>query len=163
MEFFDIGSLPPEIQAVIEDRRAKYQMTYEDAEHSIKQFLGELNEDQLVVLDKMLGVASKSEVAGAFFQGRIESILELKFGVCPCGGDHDPDKEFATSVDGDKTVKEIISEFDVEKMAKYNLVDDHGQIVCLNCGMEYASLEDRMRRAPGIEGCSGCLEKEKWG
>lgn len=34
---------------------------------------------------------------------------------------------------------------------------------CSNCGIGIASLEDRMRRPKGIEGCSGCQQKSAWG
>lgn len=38
-----------------------------------------------------------------------------------------------------------------------------GEVRCKNCGMHYVSLADRMLREPGIEGCGGCIQKEKWG
>ena len=31
------------------------------------------------------------------------------------------------------------------------------------CGMAYQSLQDRMLRPAGIEGCSGCQQKSAWG
>lgn len=34
---------------------------------------------------------------------------------------------------------------------------------CNNCGKKYPSLQDRMMKPPGIEGCDGCIHKEKWG
>lgn len=56
----------------------------------------------------------------------------------------------------------------IEKMSEYNLDDlrdqDTGQIlgfICLNCGMKYGSLDDRMLKAP--DDCSGCHQKAAWG
>lgn len=37
------------------------------------------------------------------------------------------------------------------------------KVLCKGCGMEYVSLEDRMLKAPGIEGCTGCSHKGAWG
>ena len=34
---------------------------------------------------------------------------------------------------------------------------------CSNCGMGYVSLEDRMLRPPGIDGCGGCRLKSAHG
>jgi hypothetical protein len=36
-------------------------------------------------------------------------------------------------------------------------------VTCNHCGTEYVSLADRALRSPGIEGCSGCIQKEKFG
>jgi len=35
--------------------------------------------------------------------------------------------------------------------------------VCINCKRPYPSIEDRMLREPGVEGCGGCQQKAKWG
>lgn len=34
---------------------------------------------------------------------------------------------------------------------------------CNNCGMMYPSLQDRMLKEPGLAGCTGCVQKTKWG
>lgn len=56
------------------------------------------------------------------------------------------------------------------QMAEYNIDDTYNQdtkefmyFACLNCGMQYPSIEDRMLKPPGVEGCSGCQQKAKWG
>lgn len=36
-------------------------------------------------------------------------------------------------------------------------------VVCMGCGHEYVSLEDRMLADPGVKGCPGCMHKAKWG
>lgn len=40
---------------------------------------------------------------------------------------------------------------------------DRGGFNCTGCGMYYLSLEDRMLKPPGIEGCSGCQWKSGHG
>lgn len=35
--------------------------------------------------------------------------------------------------------------------------------ICINCKMQYVSIEDRMQESSGAEGCSGCRQKAKWG
>lgn len=35
--------------------------------------------------------------------------------------------------------------------------------VCTGCEMQYQSIQDRMLKEPGVEGCSGCVQKAKWG
>lgn len=37
------------------------------------------------------------------------------------------------------------------------------KVKCANCGDEYVSLEDRMKRDPGVKGCASCQQKAKWG
>jgi len=65
------------------------------------------------------------------------------------------------------------TDFGQEMMKKYSLDDlrtgteeEPGPVigfVCTNCGSNYASIEDRMLRPPGPEGCGGCQQKAKWG
>lgn len=45
------------------------------------------------------------------------------------------------------------------------MVIDEGElpVFCINCGMLYQSLEDRMLREPGIGGCPGCRHKSAHG
>lgn len=64
----------------------------------------------------------------------------------------------------------ILSDAQLAAMEEYNLDDvrsaEDGRLlgfICINCGMRYVSIEDRMRRPTGKAGCSGCVNKEKWG
>lgn len=34
---------------------------------------------------------------------------------------------------------------------------------CTECGKQYVSIEDRALRPEGVEGCTGCQQKAKWG
>lgn len=40
---------------------------------------------------------------------------------------------------------------------------DEKPVICEGCGMLYQSLEDRMLRAPGVDGCQGCQHKAAHG
>jgi hypothetical protein len=69
-----------------------------------------------------------------------------------------------------RSVPETLSDGDQELMDEYNLDDlrEEGThkllgFVCLGCGKNYQSIQDRMLRQPGIEGCDGCINKQKWG
>lgn len=69
-----------------------------------------------------------------------------------------------------RTVPETLSGDDQELMEQYNLDDLRDEdthkllgFVCLGCGKNYQSIQDRMLRQPGIEGCDGCINKQKWG
>lgn len=167
MEIFG-GNLPPEIVAVIREHQEMHEMTFEDQEHAIKQLMADLDKDQLQTLDLMLGRATDAKVS-AYFRGRIEAILELEHDVCPCGRDHNPEIEFSTkdsapNTDEEPTLPEVA--MTVEKaMEEYGLkrCDMPGGYSCKNCGQYYVSIEDRMRREPGVKGCGGCQDKAKWG
>ena len=43
--------------------------------------------------------------------------------------------------------------------------DDDGsdKVMCINCKLWYENLEDRTKRIAGPTGCSGCINKTKWG
>jgi hypothetical protein len=54
------------------------------------------------------------------------------------------------------------------QMKEYNLddvrdIDTHELygFICLNCGMRYPTIAERMKKSP--EECEGCFYKAKWG
>lgn len=64
----------------------------------------------------------------------------------------------------------FLSDTQIENMQKYNLDDlrsaDDNRLmgfVCLGCGIQYPSIEDRMLKPADKGGCSGCVQKEQWG
>jgi hypothetical protein len=64
----------------------------------------------------------------------------------------------------------MLSDEQLANMEQYNLDDlrdeDTGRLmgfVCLGCGMQYPSIEDRMLKPADKGGCSGCVQKEQWG
>lgn len=58
---------------------------------------------------------------------------------------------------------------DADAMMAYGLIhaeqteDFPYPFKCENCGTGYVSVQDRALRRPGPEGCSGCIQKAKWG
>lgn len=64
----------------------------------------------------------------------------------------------------------MLSPQQIEQMAAYGLDDLRDEdtnalvgFICLNCKTHVQTIEDRMREVPGVAGCSGCIQKEKWG
>lgn len=60
--------------------------------------------------------------------------------------------------------------WETEYMKEYSLDDlrEEGSFallgfVCLGCTQRYSTIQDRMIREPGVEGCGGCKQKAKWG
>lgn len=85
--------LPPEVREGIERQHDLHHMSHTQGVHEVRDFLHDLTKDQLVTLQNMMsavinGTAEDNE-RGAYHIGRITEILSLKFGVCPCGQDHD--------------------------------------------------------------------------
>ncbi len=54
-------------------------------------------------------------------------------------------------------------DFDLKVFNLTEIPDSGGMVRCNGCGKEYISLNDRMLRVPGVGGCEGCIEKNKWG
>lgn len=54
---------------------------------------------------------------------------------------------------------------DAAFLEEYNLNRQIGQrqVTCRGCGLLYISLEDRMLKPPGIDGCSGCQQRSAQG
>lgn len=64
----------------------------------------------------------------------------------------------------------MLSDKQLADMEEYGLDDlrssDDSRLlgfVCMNCGTQYQSIEDRKLRPAGKSGCPGCVNKEKWG
>jgi hypothetical protein len=63
----------------------------------------------------------------------------------------------------------LMAEYRIEKNPDFGKNPmEHGPAAaspfrCIDCKIGVASLEDRMLRKPGIEGCSGCQQKSAWG
>lgn len=163
-------------------------MHTQDNSHAIKQLLDDLNEDQLLALDLML-INASSPTANGYFHGLISMMLQIKFDVCACGEKHNPEDEFPDvpvskppTVPNEATEHKGKSIEDVDlplavgstewhaKLEEYNIVviyqsHDSGayELRCDGCNKAYPSIEDRMLRPPGIEGCEGCQQKSAWG
>ena len=155
MSMVPFGALPPEIQEAIKTQMDHQRMHAQVDAHNIKSLLDSLDAEQLSTLDSLL-----HEVAGGaidFYCGKISMILQLKFDKCPCNESHDADVEFAADL------PEEPRPLTEDLMRRYGLTSDGDALFCANCNMEYASLDDRMLRPEGPEGCTGCVQKSKWG
>jgi len=140
--------------------------------HAMHRFFGELKEDQIVKLIDLIKVVSASGPAAFYYIGFLSQRLDSDFGKCPaCGKKHDEElaeligdggptepRTHTAKVQDNITYDHNMSLYDMEK-------DDDGspRVMCKNCGKWYENLADRMLRSPGVAGCSGCIEKTKWG
>lgn len=168
---------PPEgmpesmVAALTEQHRRHdlYHMSQQDSVHRKQEFLEGLNADQLRELRSIIDWVEGSPQASGYMTGLITGLLRAK-GHCICGENHEPEEgdeqDFAAAaeraIDSDKAesaehVAALMSEYDME------FTEDHTKVRCVNCKMEYPSLDDRMLRKPGKGGCPGCQQQTKWG
>lgn len=162
-------NMPPEVREIIEHHR----MHAEQAAHDTTNFFDSMTEDQLRSLRGVLGVIRSDPDSTPYFMGLVSSALQYKFGVClGCGKKHDeeltkmahPDVPSETRISDASKSKMTTTEY-LNKCIEYrvHIRGDGPEVICNNCGVTYVSLEDRMLRRPDIEGCDGCIQKEKWG
>lgn len=141
----------------------------------------------------LIGIANAGEPGriASYMAGRSTQMLETRFNICAaCNKDHaaellksepvaddiPPHIEARRRMEANEIVftaqgsKEPMTPDEVVLMMEYNLDDARdGEtnallwFVCTNCGMQYQSIQDRMLKPSGIEGCSGCIQKTKWG
>lgn len=127
----------------------------------------------------------------AYYEGITSQTLKLRFNVCGgCGKDHTQELLEATETtetkDGTviqpslfenpdemitneyKNGTTLFTENQLQLMEKYNIDDLRDEkthellgFLCKNCGMRYATIEDRLVRE--VDGCIGCEQKAKWG
>lgn len=148
-----------------------FRMEAEANTHETRQFFEGLSEEQLKKLYGLLHMVIGTDgMAGSYYQGIIAMRLDQKFGVCmACGVKHE--EELASMMppvpeprpDPIRGPAKGTAEYN-SLMALYGLEqDDDGsdRVMCKNCKTWYIDLADRMRRP--VAGCTGCIQKEKWG
>lgn len=184
---------PNDPMAFIRSHQEQHRMANEVVGHQIKDFMTSLDEEQLRTLILVIeGImdSDKPGKIGGYLVGRAASILEAKFGNCAaCGGKHEDasslvDAEPSTVPEhvlarrkldeagdytpigstleldpAEKAIMEIYGLDDLREQDTFKLV----AFVCLGCGQQYPSISDRMMQPPGVEGCSGCQQKAKFG
>lgn len=125
-------------------------------------------------------------------EGLISGVLQYKHGLCMgCGKKHDDPSELIKNeglpntvekddpqlvADGTKQLELFAQEkavADLQAMEKWGVrppvegeveaSPEEKPVICIGCGALYQSLEDRMRRSPGIDGCYGCQHKSAHG
>lgn len=172
---FPLPINPEELEKI----KDQHEMMALDFRHGVQSLFLELSEEHLQSLRGMLHtIATESSDARlpAYWEGIAAAQLHARFGYCMgCNVNHDKQAEEAlANPDGKKaeqksTPPELTPE-QFKNMQEYGLDDvrdaDTLKLIgfkCINCSQPYQSIEDRMLRPPGIEGCGGCIQKAKWG
>lgn len=168
------GSEPPEefMQAVHQQQEhvAMLNLVHKTA---VKNLFDSLDAEQLVVLKNMFQhVYVVGGEAALYYRSTAEAILRYQRDVCPeCGLDHveelfahsemDPAQQAEPKTDAQLALEAQMQEYGLEWFHD----DDQGidYLRCINCEKFYPSLDDRMMKPPGVEGCDGCQMKAKWG
>lgn len=132
--------------------------------NEVTHFMDDLSPMQLGSFIKILYSIVDSNAGALYIHnllGQATTVQRLKNKRCACGEDHD-----AKVIENEKTKLELERslENDEPAMKEYNLIRrEDGSLVCRGCGMGYVSLDDRMLRRPGVDGCSGCQQKSAFG
>jgi hypothetical protein len=180
------GSVPPELAAQVE----RHQMQAEDYRHAVARFFDEISQENLFTfMSLMHTISGNTEGPGAnlasYYEGITLATLHERFNACMgCGKDHDKiAEEFTPPTDNvgkpqpapgsespSSVTPEELNPQALKDMEEYNLDDVRDSdtlkligFVCKGCGMRYITIDDRMKQPPGVEGCSGCRSKAKWG
>jgi hypothetical protein len=168
---FMFGEIPEEFREMLDRQHLENRVTQQE----VDRFLEEVPIEQLLTVRTIIRTVSQSAVALGFFDGVIYTRLRREGRCTSCGGpDHDH-AEFERMLLESRNEEEPESSealidgthFTAEQhrlMAEYNLDDLRDEdthellgFVCLNCGMRYQSIEDRMLKPP--DECSGCFRK----
>jgi hypothetical protein len=149
--------------------------------HETRAFFDSLNIDQLRKLAGILRQVNSDPDAAIYYQGLAAGFIDLKHGIClVCNTDHSKvPEEFTEQHKTEQTVPTDVGinvccatpvdaphEYKCPIMVEYNVEpDDDGsqRVMCKGCSKWYVSLDDRILRKPGIEGCDGCQQKSAWG
>jgi predicted esterase YcpF (UPF0227 family) len=170
MDFIPVpgGDMPEELRQKMEEAHARHEMMAEEYRHSTQRLWDELNEEQLVTMRNLMhNLAMGGSPLGFYYEGQIAQAAYLRFNICPgCAVDHNKDLPQETVQQKPREW----SEEELDQMELYNLDDAYDEetrefvgFVCKGCGLRYPSIEDRMRKPPGVEGCGGCIHKAKFG
>lgn len=109
-EFFFLNpkDLPEEVRAELQKQNDLHHMNHVQSIHEIRDFMGDLNKEQLTTLRNLVGRVKdgtpEQNECGAYYVGRITQLLETKHGLCACGIDHD--KDAANLLDEPRTAEE---------------------------------------------------------
>lgn len=185
---FGMGELPEEVKQAFEDQHTRLAMTADAWRNEVNGLFGELAIPQLVTLKKLVHHMAGDETGQftSYVEGILAGLLTFKHEVCVSCGENHEQKMLADAVkEGEVGPEGMIVEPDLEehmlkernldlKMKEYGLEwhkepeDAEGKspgiiLRCANCKTHYVSLDDRMVKQPGVEGCDGCIQKSKWG
>lgn len=180
--------LPDDAQGQINELMSRADAVHDDTKNRFYGFLEKQSPEDLATLMALIGWGTDEMVGRlrlAHMMGWGEAIMRIKYpDVCnDCGRPecgkalgsliklHDPNDEqppVASLFDPDLTPIEmqpgVVTPANREQLMElYGLVEAGDIFQCKNCAMPYQSVEDRMRRDPGVANCGGCREKTRWG
>ena len=181
--------MPEEVKQHIRNEHAAqqhHQMVSEQTAHDVVNFIKKLGEHELMLLRGLVNaLAMGSDSTHGYYYGVISVELE-KFGIClACGKKHD---EALQELLSDPNTPKIIQINNPDAINASDqswsnfligltsddiiLLNDYGvdlvrqefpKVKCKNCGMDYPSIQERMKTPQKIDGCQGCQHKEGWG
>ena len=131
------------------------------------QFMESMEPDRLGVFHEMMMSCAQLDDPHHglnYLIGQASMVLRLKYGSCVCGENHDREalQETAADINAERAAKDAAE--NQAAMNAYNLMLGHdNKLYCKGCGLHYVSLEDRMLRRPGEDGCHGCQLKSAHG
>lgn len=159
---------PEAARAFLEQQHQEFRVQERNMTHKVGELLDALNADQLHTLDHLLAAARRSKHVCGYVRGQIDLIREQKFNICRCGTNHDEEiaQEFTSLVPEVGPDPQMSPEEEQDLMGKYRVMPvpaDLREVYpteyrCADCFTPIVSLQDRMLRNPGIEGCSGCQQ-----
>ena len=159
-------------------------MVMTDIQHRVQRLFTDMDAESLATMRLVLHSIGEDPGKAMFYEGVAAAILLVKHEVCSgCGVDHTAEAlasmteqvkvdhpsvvmsedEQTNHADAMVNLHSKFVEFEVLPVQRPKDGSYDGPVTCRNCGMEYVSLQDRMLEKPGVEGCTGCVQKAKFG
>ena len=153
-------------------------MAQDEFTHAYFRRLSELDEEYLLLVRNTIAIALNDKNTIRVVLGHVSTLLDIKYGYCvACGSNHDREaevltKQYPQDPAADPPGRSPFHIGDAEAMRdmlleKYGLYEDpedkSGAVYCKKCGTRSISLEDRMMKSPGVDGCDTCQQQAKWG
>jgi hypothetical protein len=175
MEFV-FGDMPEEMKQMLHEQQQQREMIITYKRTAWNNLVSQMDAESLAVFKMLIEDISQNESLAHYMIGWISAMLINEHKVCEhCGVKHDDPFDHAAAFTENRPQPNPALGPDTEEgrkaMEDYNLDDLRTEedretvigFVCKGCGQRYVSIEDRMLRAPGPEGCGGCQQKAKWG
>lgn len=153
-------------QAPSEEEQHQFEMAVMETRMRTQRFVDDMPKDDMKTFIEMLQTMADPHNGAAYAQfllGTCTAIMRIKYKVCMCGEDH-----LSTEHLGKVEAKEefklgATSAGEEAAFTEYGMERVNGSLQCSNCKLPYVSMDDRMLRRPGMDGCHGCQEKSRHG
>lgn len=163
--------LPDDAQGQITELISRADAVHDDTKNQFYGFMEKQSPEDLTTLMAMFAWGADESVGRmrlAHMIGWGEAILRIKYpDVCSDCGRKTCGKALGSLIPAQPAASNLARDLSPEGLAtlmeEYGLVESGDIFQCKNCAMPYQSLEDRMRREPGVANCPGCREKTRWG